>query len=44
MNNKDKFISVEVPCYNEVDNVRPMAETLIKIMDKEGYPYHVFFY
>ena len=43
MNNKDKFISVEVPCYNEVDNVRPMAETLIKIMDKEGYPYHVFF-
>lgn len=40
---KTKFISVEVPCFNEVDNVRPMAETLIKIMDETGYRYHVFF-
>lgn len=43
MINKDKFISVEVPCYNEVENVRLMAETLVDIMDKTGYCYHIFF-
>lgn len=40
---KDKFISVEIPCFNEVNNVRPMAETIISIMDELGYPYQVFF-
>lgn len=41
-NKKSKF-SINIPCYNEVGNVRAMAETIIGIMDKQGYPYQVFF-
>ena len=43
MKKNDKLISIQIPCYNEVGNVRRMAETLIEIMDKMEYSYRLFF-
>lgn len=36
-------ISITVPCYNEEKNVRPMAETLISIMEQLDYDYEIVF-
>ena len=38
-----KKISIAVPCYNEVGNVRPMAEKLTDIMKKLPYDYEIVF-
>ena len=38
-----KKISICVPCFNEVNNVRPMAETLIRLMDALPYEYEIIF-
>lgn len=38
-----KTISVTVPCYNEVKNVRPMAEALTNIMMSLDYDYEIIF-
>lgn len=38
-----KKISIYVPCYNEVDNVKPMADTLTEIMIKLPYNYEIIF-
>lgn len=40
---KRKKISILVPCYNEVGNVRPMAETLTEIMGGLPYEYEIIF-
>lgn len=40
---KQKFITIMVPCYNEVDNVVPMAETLIQIMEPLDYRFEILF-
>ena len=40
---KRKMISICVPCYNEVGNVRPMAETLTEIMGRLPYEYEIIF-
>ena len=40
---KRKMISVLVPCYNEVGNVRSMAETLTEIMGRLPYEYEIIF-
>ena len=38
-----KKISISVPCYNEVGNVREMAQTLTRIMQKLPYEYEIVF-
>ncbi len=38
-----KKISISVPCYNEVGNVREMAETLTVIMRELPYEYEIVF-
>lgn len=38
-----KKISINVPCYNEEDNVKPMAETLTHIMQTLDYDYEIIF-
>lgn len=38
-----KKISILVPCYNEVGNVRSMAETLTKLMQDQPYAYEIIF-
>lgn len=38
-----KKVSISVPCYNEVGNVRDMAETLTDIMRKLPYEYEIIF-
>ncbi len=38
-----KKISINVPCYNEENNVKPMAETLTKIMQTLDYDYEIIF-
>ncbi len=38
-----KKVSISVPCYNEVGNVRDMAETLTDIMQKLPYEYEIIF-
>ena len=38
-----KKVSVAVPCYNEVGNVREMAETLTNIMQSLPYEYEIIF-
>ena len=38
-----KKVSICVPCYNEVGNVREMAETLTGIMQKLPYEYEIIF-
>ena len=38
-----KKVSIAVPCYNEVGNVRDMAETLTNIMKKLPYEYEIIF-
>lgn len=40
---KDSIVCVSVPCFNEVGNVRKMAETLIDIMEGVGYNYFLYF-
>ena len=41
--NAKKKISVHVPCYNEVGNVKPMADTLTEIMRELPYDYEIIF-
>lgn len=38
-----KKISVVVPCYNEEDNVKPMADKLTEIMQGLDYDYEIIF-
>lgn len=40
-----KKISILIPCYNEVDNVVPMSEAVVKIMTEElpQYDYELLF-
>ncbi len=38
-----KKVCVTVPCYNEVGNVKPMADTLTKIMQELPYDYEILF-
>lgn len=38
-----KKISVAVPCYNEVGNVREMAESLVRILNDLPYDYEIIF-
>lgn len=38
-----KKISIYVPCYNEVGNVKPMADTLTEIMSGLPYDYEILF-
>ncbi len=38
-----KKISINVPCYNEEDNVKPMAEALTEIMQTLDYDYEILF-
>ena len=38
-----KMISVCVPCYNEVGNVKEMADTLLGILEKLTYRYELIF-
>ena len=38
-----KKVSIYVPCYNEVGNVRDMAETLTDIMQSLSYDYEIIF-
>lgn len=38
-----KKITINVPCYNEEDNVKPMAETLTHIMQTLDYDYEIIF-
>lgn len=38
-----KKISIFVPCYNEEENVKPMAEALTKIMQSLDYEYEIVF-
>ncbi|MCH5248878.1 MAG: glycosyltransferase family 2 protein [Lachnospiraceae bacterium] len=39
----NKKVSIYVPCYNEVGNVKPMADTLTEIMGKLSYDYEIVF-
>lgn len=39
----NKKVSIYVPCYNEVGNVKPMANTLTEIMGKLPYDYEIIF-
>lgn len=41
--NKRKKITIGVPCFNEVGNVREMAETLTNIMEGLSYDYEIVF-
>lgn len=38
-----KKVTVYIPCYNEEDNVKPMAETLTQIMRSLDYEYEILF-
>lgn len=40
-----KKISILIPCYNEVENVGPISEAIVKIMESElsGYDYELVF-
>lgn len=38
-----KKVSINVPCYNEEDNVKPMAEALSRIMQSLDYDYEIIF-
>lgn len=38
-----KKISINVPCYNEKHNVKPMAEALTKVMQTLDYDYEIIF-
>lgn len=40
-----KKISILIPCYNEVDNVEPMSEAVVKILETElpAYTYELVF-
>lgn len=38
-----KKISINVPCFNEENNVKPMAETLTRIMQSLDYDYEIIF-
>lgn len=38
-----KKISINVPCYNEEDNVKPMVEALTRIMQSLDYDYEIIF-
>lgn len=38
-----KKITIYVPCYNEEDNVKPMAEALTRIMQSLNYEYEILF-
>lgn len=38
-----KKISINVPCYNEEDNVKPMAEALTRVMQSLDYDYEIIF-
>lgn len=38
-----KKISINIPCYNEEDNVKPMAEMLTRIMQPLNYDYEIIF-
>ncbi|MBD5486915.1 MAG: glycosyltransferase family 2 protein [Lachnospiraceae bacterium] len=38
-----KKISINVPCYNEENNVKPMAEALTHIMQSMDYDYEIIF-
>ena len=40
-----KKISILIPCYNETENVIPMSETVVEIMEKQlpMYDYEVVF-
>lgn len=38
-----KKITINIPCYNEEDNVIPMAETVSKIMQTMDYDYEIVF-
>lgn len=40
-----KKISVMIPCFNEVENVEPMSEAVVEIMEKElsNYDYELLF-
>lgn len=40
-----KTISILIPCFNEVDNVRPMSEAVIKVMEESlsGYDYEIVY-
>ena len=40
-----KKISVMIPCYNEVDNVQPISEAVVQIMERElsNYDYELLF-
>lgn len=40
---KQKMITITVPCYNEEKNVKPMAETLVKIMESMDYRFEIIF-
>lgn len=39
----NRKVSIFVPCYNEVGNVKPMADTLTGIMQKLPYDYEIIF-
>ncbi len=41
--NSSKMISVCVPCYNEIGNVKEMADTLLGILEKLPYRYELIF-
>jgi glycosyltransferase involved in cell wall biosynthesis len=40
-----KKISIMIPCFNEVDNVEPISEAVIDVLDKElgNYDYEILF-
>lgn len=38
-----KKITINIPCYNEEDNVKPMAETITQIMQSLDYDYEILF-
>lgn len=40
---EQKFITIMIPCFNEVDNVQPMAQTLVEIMEPLGYRFELLF-
>ncbi|MBQ9360923.1 MAG: glycosyltransferase [Lachnospiraceae bacterium] len=45
MNENDggKLISICLPCYNEIGNIRPMYESITKVMVETGYRYEIIF-
>ncbi len=38
-----KKISINVPCYNEEDNIKPMTEALTQVMQSLDYDYEILF-